>query len=86
MTPLQLHTQVFIDLFPIVQHTPEILPDSPLLNEEPIELPVNEALLKGAFEDWCAKERLTGGILKGVRINNPKQARPALEALMRMDA
>lgn len=86
LTPLQLHTQVFIDLFPIVQHTPEVLPDSPLQNEEPIELPVNEALLKGAFEDWCAKERLTGGILKGVRINDPKQARPALEALMRMDA
>lgn len=86
LTPLQLHTQVFIDLYPLVEHTPGLLPESPLLDEEPVELRLNEAQLNEAFVPWRQKEQGRGGLLEGVRIANERQAKPALMALMRMDA
>ena len=86
LSPLQLHTQVFIDLFPLVEHTPELLPVSPLMDDEPIELPITEVQLADRFPAWCKRESERGGILAGVQITDEKQARPALMALMRMDA
>lgn len=86
LSPVALHSQVFIDLFPLVEHTPDILPSSPLLNEEPVELPVSKSVLDQSLEDWCAKEQKEGGLLYGVRIADTAKAKPALQALMRMDA